>query len=343
MTLRNTFYSLFITALIIYILYIAQNLLIPFVLAVVIWYLMISIAKAIQAIPFVGQWVPYPLAVLGAFICSFAILWLLSTVVINNVTALVNLAPEYEQKLTTMVDTAMARFGVKNPPKIADAFAGLDFATLASSFAQTVSSLASKTGIIIIYILFLLLEQHSFDTKLEALISNKGKLEDTRGLITKIARQIQSYLRVKTFLSLLTASASYLVLKWIGVDFAEFWTMMIFLLNYIPTIGSIVATVFPCLLTLVQFGTLYPFLFVTLGLGSIQFVIGNILDPKMTGKSVNLSSLVILLSLSIWGTIWGVVGMFLCVPIMVIANIIFANFTQTRPIAIILSRDGKVT
>ena len=140
----------------------------------------------------------------------------------------------------------------------------------------------------------------------------------------------------------MTGVLSYLVLVTVGVDFAALWGMLIFLLNFIPTIGSILAVIPPILLSLVQFKGLTPFFIVMSSLISIQIIIGNILEPRLAGKSLNLSPLVILLSLVLWGKIWGIVGMFLCVPITVILNIVLANFESTKSIAIMLSANGKI-
>jgi AI-2 transport protein TqsA len=159
----------------------------------------------------------------------------------------------------------------------------------------------------------------------------------------KINLEIKIYLRIKTFVSFLTAILSWIVLKIIGVDFAEFWALLIFVLNYIPTIGSIIAVLFPISFTFIQFSpSLSQFAIVAVLLITIQFVIGNILDPYLSGQSLNLSPFVVFLSLGLWGKIWGPLGMFLCVPLTVIISIILAKFSQTRPIAVLLSGNGKV-
>ena len=140
----------------------------------------------------------------------------------------------------------------------------------------------------------------------------------------------------------MTGLISYLVLKVVGVDFASFWAVLIFLLNFIPTIGSIIATLFPSLLTLVQFPTLGPFIATISVLTAVQFCIGSLLEPRLMGNRLNLSPIVILLSLGLWGSVWGIPGMFLCVPITVIIMIICSYFPGTRPLAILLSGNGKV-
>ena len=118
--------------------------------------------------------------------------------------------------------------------------------------------------------------------------------------------------------------------------------MIIFLLNYIPTIGSLLGVFFPAVMAILQFGELVPVLVIVGVLGFTQFFIGNILTPRVMGSSLNISPLVVMLSLALWGTLWGATGMVLCVPITVIAMIVFANFDSTRPVAVLLSQDGKL-
>jgi predicted PurR-regulated permease PerM len=147
---------------------------------------------------------------------------------------------------------------------------------------------------------------------------------------------------MKTLVSLATGVLSYAILEWVGVDFAAVWALLIFMLNFIPNIGSILGMMLPALLTLVQFDTLTPFLIITFGLGAVQFVIGNLAEPALMGKSLNLSSFMIILSLTFWGMLWGIPGMFLSVPIMVMFAIICARFDSLRGIAVILSADGRI-
>jgi AI-2 transport protein TqsA len=116
----------------------------------------------------------------------------------------------------------------------------------------------------------------------------------------------------------------------------------VFFFYYIPTVGSILAVVAPSLITLVQFDHLSPFLIVLAVIGAIQTIMSNVVEPAVMGRSLNLSPLVVIISLTVWGTIWGVVGLFLCVPIMVVLLIVLAHFETTRPLAILLSADGEI-
>ena len=340
--LLQVFLLLATLALAIYGLVVAKELLIPLLIAIVIWYLILAIASALQKLT-IGSWqLPHWIAFLGSITLIGALVAFIFDQITSNIFAIIELLPIYQAKLTSIFNNTLTLLHITEPPNIGEIFKSFDALTIASNVAQTVTLIASNAGIITIYVLFLLLEYSSFDAKLQALLPDPKKHDKAQHLIRTISEQIQAYVRIKTALSTITAFLSYIVLKSVGVDFAEFWALLIFFLNYIPTIGSIIATLFPCLLTIVQFTNWTPFIIVTITLTTIQFTMGNIIEPRVIGKSVNLSGLVIILSLAFWGAIWGIVGMFLCVPIMVIVNIILANFTQTRPVAIILSGTGEI-
>ncbi|MDP5038852.1 MAG: AI-2E family transporter, partial [Candidatus Gracilibacteria bacterium] len=161
-------------------------------------------------------------------------------------------------------------------------------------------------------------------------------------MLGRIKKNIKTYFLIKAFVSFLTAVLSYIVMKIFGLDFALFWSMLIFFLNFIPNIGSIIAVFFPIVLSLIQYDTIYPFIFISAFLVGIQVLIGNIVEPKFMGNKLNLSPLVILISLGFWASIWGIVGMMLCVPLMVIINIILAQFESTRGLAILMSKNGEI-
>ena len=143
--------------------------------------------------------------------------------------------------------------------------------------------------------------------------------------------------------SFITGALSYGALVIFDVDAALFWAFLIFILNFIPTVGSLIATIFPALFAVVQQAELAQFLWVLGSVGLVQVIVGNIVEPKMMGTSLNMSSLVVILSLTIWGAIWGVMGMILSVPITVMMIIVFEEIPSLRFIAILLSEKGELS
>ena len=153
---------------------------------------------------------------------------------------------------------------------------------------------------------------------------------------------MKKYLFIKTMISAITGITSFIWLQLIGVEFAGVWAFIVFVANYIPTIGAIVACGLPILYTLVTAPTLQQPILTAAGLIGIQILLGNIIEPKLTGKTLNLSTLALLINLVFWGMIWGVAGMFFSVPILVATLIVTAQFDSTRWIAILLSADGII-
>lgn len=336
--LSLSFYSL---ALVIYVLYIGSSFFIPLSIAIVICYLFIAIAEGIMRIRLGGKLIPKFLA----FFISFGLFalgtYLIVFIMKNNITTLVNSSDAYQHKLNAIASGTSSYFGL-NQLDFSEFIGRFDFSGILKSIIVTLTEIASHTGIIIICIIFIMIEYSFIDDKLNALFPNQEHRHIVRRNISKINEQILSYFRIKTLFSLSTAICSYIVLKFVGVDFADFWAMLIFLFNYIPTVGSIVATFLPCMLAILQFDTFAPFFITLASLSAIQFTFGNIIEPRVMGEKFNLSGLVIILSLAIWGKIWGVIGMFLCMPLLMILNIILSNFPQTRPIVILLSRNGEI-
>jgi predicted PurR-regulated permease PerM len=234
-------------------------------------------------------------------------------------------------------------FGVDNSiANIPAMLKNIDLNHLVSTTLDVAKNITSSTFTILIYLMFLLLEYKTFDKKLRAIFSTSDKYNQAKHIVDSINADVITYFKIKTSISLVLAILVYAILEIIGVNFASFWAILTFLLNFIPTFGSIIATIFPVLIALVQFDTLYPMIIVASSLIGLQFILGNIVEPKISGESLNLSPMVIILSLVLWGEIWGMIGMLLCVPIMVVINIILSNFDQTKWIAIIMSEDGEI-
>ncbi|MDM8559527.1 AI-2E family transporter [Candidatus Parabeggiatoa sp. HSG14] len=342
----NIFIWLGIIVLSFYIIIIGKALLIPLVIAIVIWHLINALTKDYRRLTRYltrGKWLlPYMLGLTTAILTFIGVIWFIINLTSSNIAEVAAVAPKYQANLEQLMAKILGLLGIEETPNLMHIIKDLDFNQIIVYFVDGLASIASSAGIILLYVVFLLIEQNTFRQKL-SLVTGGGKREEAAlGVVHRINADIQTYIWIKTLVSLLTAGISLLIMKVIGIDFAEFWAIIIFFANYIPNIGSILGTLFPSLIALVQFDTLFPFIMVAGSLGFVQFAIGNILEPKLMGRSLNLSTLVIFFSLVFWGTIWGILGMILCVPIMVIVVIILAHFPHSRPIAILLSQDGQL-
>jgi predicted PurR-regulated permease PerM len=196
--------------------------------------------------------------------------------------------------------------------------------------------------VVFLYATFLLIERRHFETKLANLSDDPGRVARIREVIETINRRIGAYLALKTLLSLLLGVVTYGVVRLWGLEFAALWAVLAGFLNFIPYVGSVLGVVLPVLMAVVQFEDFGLILTLLLALTFVQFAIGNFLDPYMMGSSLNLSPFAILISLALWSELWGVPGAFLAVPITAIATIVFSAFPGTRPIAVLLSKSGRL-
>ncbi len=165
-------------------------------------------------------------------------------------------------------------------------------------------------------------EQKALDEFHHERTLREKQLEDT---FKKITEQIQRYIIAKVGINLLASVLTTIVLSIIGVDFPIIWGLFVFLFNFIPTIGSAAALILPVLFTLVQFNSIGTTLLVLVVMAGLQTLAFNVIEPLVIGKRLNLNPLLILLSVLIWGYIWGVVGMLFSVPLTAIIKIIISN------------------
>lgn len=330
-------------ALLFYVLIVGRDFLVPFVVAVAIWYLMIALKESFkQSQKYTKIPVPDALAMILAIVTTVLVISVIVILINSSVNGVIATIPKYQDRINIIIGDTLKMVGYEGENPLREFIANLNPRKYFSQIAGAIGGLAQDMGLIIVYVLFLLLETWTFGRKLNAIAPTDTHRENLRTTIREIGDDINTYMRIKTWLSALVAILCYIVMKLAGVDFAEFWAVLFFLFNYIPTIGAILGVLFPAVLMIVQFTSVPLIISVIAVLIAIPTIINNFVEPRLMGRSLNLSSLVIIMSLILWGSIWGIIGMFLCVPIMVILNIILAKFEPTRPIAVLLSANGRV-
>jgi AI-2 transport protein TqsA len=334
-----------LVVLVFYLLDAGQRLILPFVIAIALWYLINTLSAAFHRINIGGVTIPKPVCLAASFVTFILVLYGLASFLSGRFDEVLAVVPVYQQNLMVRLESLpfIDVVTLSEQGFMATVTDWIDLPAYATTLASSFASLLASSGLILIYVMFLFLEQGNFDGKITALFG-KGRSGggDARKILSRIRDDIQKYISIKVFTSTLTGLTSYGLLLFLGVDFPAVWGLLIFLLNFIPTVGSIIATIFPALIALAQADGYTLFIIVLAGIGAVQVLIGNILEPRMMGNSFNLSPIVILLNLALWGTIWGIIGMFLCVPFLIIITIILSHFPQTRALAIILSSDGKL-
>lgn len=325
-----------------YLLIAGRGILIPLVIAVFIWNLLNTIINGMRALPAVGKSLPFSVSLILSLVLVVILLMIVINIITNNVNDVIFASSRYQENLLRIFDKIDGYFQINTLSTFNSFFKDLNVQGILLNIYGVFTTITGSAVLITLYIMFLFVEQLYFKEKMNALFSRATHRHLVDSIISQIGRDTQTYLGIKTLLSLLTAFASWLIMKLVGLDFAEFWALLIFFLNYIPNIGAMIATAFPALLALIQFQSWGPFIIVTTGIIAIEFFIGNFIEPRFLSNSLNLSPLIIIIALSLWGLIWGILGMFLAVPITVMLMIVFAHFETTRPIAILLSQDGNV-
>lgn len=346
MSMRSPLLSVTLSVVLIciigWLLVIGRTLLLPFVIALIVWYLINALSHGFKLINFKGWhlpgWFALPLSLTTIFIVATFVFDLVA----QNLAQLATDAPTYQERLEQLVTQFTSMFHLSDPLELKDFLPDALVPKMVTAGASFVTTVAGSASLVFIYVLFLLLEQSTFDMKLGKLFTDPSRVQTAFAIRSEINNRVMYYFGIKTAVSIATGLLTSLILTLIGLPYAALFGFIAFLLNYIPTIGSLVGVIFPSLLALVYFDNLAPFVMITVGLGLIQFTIGNLIEPKLMGSSLNLSGLVIMLSLTFWGAIWGVVGMVLCVPLTVVTMIFCAKFPNSRPVAVLLSANGNI-
>lgn len=318
-----------------------EGILIPIVLAMLLSFLLMPMVQALHA-----KGLPNGLSILIAE--GVATLPVLGLVFIFFTTAgpLSAKLPKYQDALVgqvnALVDTAMTQIGDETQQKSVRRAIGQDLLpkVLDEGAAFVQRSFGAATTILGSYLLTLLLsvfmlnEGSRFREKFKEAFGEHNPL---LGALEGIGRDVRRYVVAKTFISALTGFCVWIFLELCDVDFAAFWGLLAFPLNFIPTVGAVAASIPPILVTLVapEFSAL-AVVGVTIGLMAINGFIGAYLDPRYVGHAVKVSPLVVFVSMLTWGLLWGPVGMILAVPIMVSVKVVCARIPALEPLATML-------
>lgn len=243
--------------------------------------------------------------------------------------------PIYQSRVMELLRAATSRWQLPYDP-----LEGINWWSKGSEYlaltAGSVVSFTSKLVLVIFYLVFLLLGKPYFNAKLNhAFVPVQAN--HIAGILGSISRQFGVYLSLQLLISLATGVIVWLGLSWLNVDFSVTWGALAFFLNFIPTVGSILASIPPVLVALVQFPSFWNAAGVALMLLAIQLTIGNVVAPKVLGERLNLSPVVVLISLVFWGWLWGIAGALLSIPIASAIKIICENIEPLRPISILMS------
>jgi AI-2 transport protein TqsA len=330
------------------VLYEGASILAPFALAVFIWLIMEGFAQAIrQRAPALPVWFTQAISivvVLASLVISIGVLR-------GAVMEFAGKSDLYEARINQMIEQVYGMLGLNaaDAPELSTLIFSDTSVRFVEPALSAVQGLAGNLVLVFIYIIFLYSTSATFSMKLDRLYPRHEARERARFVSRDVRHAMEQYLWVQTALSIITTALTYATILALGLDNALFWAFVIFILNYIPTIGSLLAPILPALFAIAQPAwpgwmpddPMWSALLVFLGVSVWQFVIGNFLGPRMMGESLNISALVVLLSLAVWGALWGLPGMFLSAPLTVLLMIVLNQIPGARWVAIILSDNGN--
>lgn len=291
--------------------------------------------------------IPGYVRIMLVVICVLVLLFLLGKLVQANVRQFQSQLPGFEEKFWLYARVLLDRLDISpdQAREMIDAVmvnfkqAGLKpVGAMMQKFGDSFFSFLGNVIWVLLFMIFILAERGSMERRL---IQAFGKERAAPALESaeKINLAVQHYLGLKTLVSLATGFLVTVILWCFGTPFALLWGVLTFVLNFIPNIGSLVATIPPVAITLFQYGSFSRALGIAVLLTCLQVIVGNIVEPKVMGRGLNLSPLVVLLSLIFWGWMWGMTGMLLSVPLTAAIKISLEQLDSTRSLAILMSAD----
>jgi AI-2 transport protein TqsA len=301
--------------------------------------ILISVFISIVILPMqnwlIAHKIPGTLSILLTLIAVVLIFVGFGFAVGGSVKGFADKADEYQKNLAALVESVnglIAPFGLQISVEAIIEFLKKNVFNIFKNALLQGATFITTLVLVLLTILFVLFEAAGFSNKLKRAL---GEKTESKGRIRKIQKDIQQYLLVKTLISLATGLLIGVSLAILGLDFPVLWGLLAFLLNYIPSLGSILAAGPPILLALLQFGSGRA-LGVAIVFVAVNILLGNLVEPGLMGRRLGLSALVVFLSLLFWGWVWGPFGMILSVPLTMIIKIMLENTDDLRWIGIML-------
>lgn len=313
----------------------AQAVVLPLIIAWLLSYILGPVVTALTR-----RRVPAGLAVALMLLLLMGVFYLTAVFLHARMSAFVLAYPRYESRLSDLAATVSGRWRLSYDP-----LAGIQWGDRIGKFLVQMSgslvNFVSNLVMVAIFLVFMLLGKPYFPGKIRrALRQDQAETVDT--VLRSISNQVGRFLGLQCVISAVTGVLVWAALELIGVDFAVTWGAAAFFLNFVPTVGSILASIPPVILALIQFYPNYwPCVATLIALLGIQMTIGNVIAPKLFGDKLNLSPVVVLLSLVFWGWLWGIVGALLAVPLAAIIKIVCENVEPLHPIGILMG-SGKI-
>ncbi len=291
--------------------------------------------------------IPVGLTILLMVIIILVSFTLMGTIVYTSVSSFVTEFPKYETQITEMFQKLIVQLEIpvekvmdylKNKVNWLQLANRFSLSKIISGTMGTFIDFLVKLLLTVAFMIFIVLERTKLIKRVEKVLTEKEAGHFTNVLI-KIEESVKTYLVNKTFISLFTGLISMFFIAVMGIDFAVISGLLIFILNYIPHLGSIVASAFPMIICFIQFGISWQLIAISIALISTQMIMGNFVEPKIMGTGLKLSPLFVLITLIFWFWVWGPVGMILAVPIFSAMNLIIKEIPSLKIVSAFISSE----
>ena len=315
-----------------------QSVLLPFIVAVLFSIIFDPMVRFLRK-----KKVPTAVSLITVVLTFAIVIFLISLLIYSSAASVAEALPKYEAKFQSMaksvenfVTTTALSSGINiEDVKLTDVIPFATISNAATGIANSFINFLTNAALVLLFMMFMLAGCGGLKEKILKAFSEENA-EKISTVISNINTRVRKYLTTKFLVSLITGSLFSFILWLFGVDFPLFWGFLAFLLNFIPNIGSFIATLFPVLFSLLQFDNIITSVILLVVLIVVQNIMGNVIEPKMMSESLNLSALLILVALIFWGWLWGIVGMLLSVPLTATIKIIFENIPPLKPISILM-------
>jgi len=318
-------------------LYFLSGILIPLVIAFVLVVLVDAVVMFINAHwPRAPKWVVSAAAGLVVIVSASAGMFVLA----QGAVQVVQQGPLLVGRIDTLVQEIGRSAGLKQTINLQSLAGDVSIPQLAGSILSAVQGIAGAVLLIVIYFGFMVAGRRRISRKIDAIAGTSGRRSAIKAIIERITVDIRIYLWVQAVTGVMLAAAAAAVMLAVGLDNVLFWTVIFFLLTFIPNIGVTVGSIAPALFALLQFNTVWPAIAIFAVIQVAAFIVGNLIYPRMQADTQNIDPVTTIVALSLWTFLWGLPGAFLAVPMTLMVMMAFAQFDSTRWIAAALSNDG---
>ena len=326
------------TAAALALLYFLRTILIPFVIAFVFAVLVSALVRFIRnRAPKAPVWAVAGTAALVVMLLAGGGFY----VMLQGMVQIVGQGPALAERLDQIVLDLGHSLRLRQELHLATIIGSVSIPQIAGSVLASVQGVATGFLLMVVYFGFMIAGRERVSRKIDNAVVSSERSRTIKEVVGRAATDIETYVWVQTITGVMLTLAAIVVMLAVGLNNVMFWTVIFFLLTFIPNIGITIGSILPSLFALIQFPTYWQAVTIFVVTQVAAAVVGNFIYPRMQAETQNIDPLVTLLALSFWTVLWGLAGSFLAVPLTLMSMMVFAQFEETRWVAAFLSNDGK--